>query len=158
VTDYGSLSVIDEILEVISDDLFSFALRTGRLPCSTPDGFVAFGVASRTLQAESDALSARVIPCGALEYLAYSITSGWQSGKYLHFGKLVLAKHGRNNEESFRMSGAGTSSVFAGKWKVLIVWHLSFCARRFAEVRDLLRELVRRCWPLSYDNWKATEQ
>ena len=26
----------------------------------------------------------------------------------------------------------------AGKWKVLIVWHLSFGARRFAELRDLL--------------------
>ncbi len=31
-----------------------------------------------------------------------------------------------------------TSNVIAGKWKVLIVWHLSFAARRFAEVRDLL--------------------
>ena len=32
----------------------------------------------------------------------------------------------------------GTSNVLAGKWKVLIVWHLSFGARRFAELRDLL--------------------
>lgn len=32
----------------------------------------------------------------------------------------------------------GTSNVFSGKWKVLIVWHLSFGTRRFAEVRDLL--------------------
>ncbi len=32
----------------------------------------------------------------------------------------------------------GTSNVLAGKWKVLIVWHLSFGARRFAEIRDLL--------------------
>ena len=31
-----------------------------------------------------------------------------------------------------------TSNVLAGKWKVLIVWHLSFDSRRFAEVRDLL--------------------
>lgn len=31
-----------------------------------------------------------------------------------------------------------TSNVLAGKWKVLIVWHLSFGARRFAEIRDLL--------------------
>lgn len=31
-----------------------------------------------------------------------------------------------------------TSNVFAGKWKVLIVWHLSFGSRRFAEIRDLL--------------------
>ena len=31
-----------------------------------------------------------------------------------------------------------TSNVRAGKWKVLIVWHLSFGSRRFAELRDLL--------------------
>jgi DNA-binding HxlR family transcriptional regulator len=31
-----------------------------------------------------------------------------------------------------------TSSVFAGKWKVLILWHLGFGARRFAEIRELL--------------------
>jgi len=31
-----------------------------------------------------------------------------------------------------------TSNVLAGKWKVLILWHLSFGPRRFAEIRDLL--------------------
>lgn len=31
-----------------------------------------------------------------------------------------------------------TSNVLAGKWKVLIVWHLSFGARRFAELRQLV--------------------
>jgi DNA-binding HxlR family transcriptional regulator len=31
-----------------------------------------------------------------------------------------------------------TANVFTGKWKVLIVWHLGFGTRRFAEVRDLL--------------------
>ena len=31
-----------------------------------------------------------------------------------------------------------TSNDLAGKWKVLIVWHLSFGSRRFAEIRDLL--------------------
>ena len=31
-----------------------------------------------------------------------------------------------------------TSNVLAGKWKVLIVWHLSFSSRRFGELRDLL--------------------
>jgi len=31
-----------------------------------------------------------------------------------------------------------TSNVLAGKWKVLIVWHLSFGSRRFAQLRDLL--------------------
>lgn len=31
-----------------------------------------------------------------------------------------------------------TSNTIAGKWKVLIVWHLSFGSLRFAEIRDLL--------------------
>jgi len=31
-----------------------------------------------------------------------------------------------------------TSNVLAGKWKVMIVWHLSFGSRRFAELRALL--------------------
>ena len=31
-----------------------------------------------------------------------------------------------------------TSNVLARKWKVLIVRHLSFGSRRFAEIRDLL--------------------
>ncbi len=31
-----------------------------------------------------------------------------------------------------------TSNVLAGKWKVLIVWHLGFGSKRFAEIRKLL--------------------
>lgn len=31
-----------------------------------------------------------------------------------------------------------TSNVLAGKWKVLIVWHLAFGRKRFAEIRGLL--------------------
>jgi DNA-binding HxlR family transcriptional regulator len=31
-----------------------------------------------------------------------------------------------------------TANTLTGKWKVLILWHLSFRKRRFAEVRDLL--------------------
>jgi DNA-binding HxlR family transcriptional regulator len=31
-----------------------------------------------------------------------------------------------------------TSNVISGKWKVLILWHLSFGAYRFAELRNLL--------------------
>ena len=31
-----------------------------------------------------------------------------------------------------------TTKVVAGKWKVAIVWHLSFGTRRFAEIRYLL--------------------
>ncbi len=32
----------------------------------------------------------------------------------------------------------GTINVLSGKWKVLLVWHLGFRPRRFAELRDLL--------------------
>jgi DNA-binding HxlR family transcriptional regulator len=32
-----------------------------------------------------------------------------------------------------------TINVLSGKWKVQALWHLSFGARRFAELRDLLR-------------------
>ncbi len=32
----------------------------------------------------------------------------------------------------------GTINVLTGKWKVLLVWHLGFMPRRFAELRDLL--------------------
>lgn len=31
-----------------------------------------------------------------------------------------------------------TANVMAGKWKVLILWQLSFASRRFAEIRKLL--------------------
>lgn len=31
-----------------------------------------------------------------------------------------------------------TSNVLAGKWKVLIAWHLSLGLHRYAELRDLL--------------------
>jgi DNA-binding HxlR family transcriptional regulator len=31
-----------------------------------------------------------------------------------------------------------TSNVISGKWKVLILWHLSFASLRFAEIRDHL--------------------
>jgi DNA-binding HxlR family transcriptional regulator len=31
-----------------------------------------------------------------------------------------------------------TANVLAGKWKVLIVWHLAFGTKRFAEIRGLL--------------------
>jgi DNA-binding HxlR family transcriptional regulator len=32
----------------------------------------------------------------------------------------------------------GTINVLSCKWKVLVVWHLGFMPRRFAEIRDLL--------------------
>ncbi len=41
-------------------------------------------------------------------------------------------------KEHFGCPVQATSNVLAGKWKVLIVWHLSFTARRFAEIRDIL--------------------
>jgi DNA-binding HxlR family transcriptional regulator len=34
-----------------------------------------------------------------------------------------------------------TINVIAGKWKVQILWHLSFGPMRFAELRDLLRDI-----------------
>ena len=37
-----------------------------------------------------------------------------------------------------------TSHVLAGKWKVLIVWHLSFASHRFAELRDLLPGIIEK--------------
>ncbi len=41
-------------------------------------------------------------------------------------------------KEHFGCPVQATSNVFAGKWKVLIVWHLGFGPRRFAELRHLL--------------------
>ncbi len=41
-------------------------------------------------------------------------------------------------KEHFGCPVQATSNVLAGKWKVLIVWHLSFGPKRFAEVRDIL--------------------
>jgi DNA-binding HxlR family transcriptional regulator len=32
----------------------------------------------------------------------------------------------------------GTINTVSGKWKVVIIWHLGFKARRFAELRKLL--------------------
>ncbi|HWX91417.1 MAG TPA: helix-turn-helix domain-containing protein [Terriglobales bacterium] len=37
-----------------------------------------------------------------------------------------------------------TSKVLARKWKVLMVWHLSFGTRHFAEIRDLLPGVTER--------------
>jgi DNA-binding HxlR family transcriptional regulator len=31
-----------------------------------------------------------------------------------------------------------TANAIAGKWKVLVLWHLSFSSLRFSELRDLL--------------------
>ena len=41
-------------------------------------------------------------------------------------------------KEHFGCPVQATTNVIAGKWKVLIVWHLSFTPRRFAEIRDIL--------------------
>ena len=41
-------------------------------------------------------------------------------------------------KDNFGCPVQGTANVIAGKWKVLIVWHLSFGSRRFAHIRDLL--------------------
>lgn len=41
-------------------------------------------------------------------------------------------------KEHFGCPIRATSNTLAGKWKVLIVWQLSFSPRRFAELRDIL--------------------
>jgi DNA-binding HxlR family transcriptional regulator len=41
-------------------------------------------------------------------------------------------------KENFGCPVQGTANVIAGKWKVLIVWRLSFESRRFAQLRDML--------------------
>jgi len=40
--------------------------------------------------------------------------------------------------EDFGCPVQATANTIAGKWKVLIVWHLSFRPRRFSELRALL--------------------
>jgi len=37
-----------------------------------------------------------------------------------------------------------TSNIMAGKWKVLILWHLSFGAMRFGELRDKLESVTEK--------------
>ena len=41
-------------------------------------------------------------------------------------------------KEHFGCPVQATTNVMAGKWKVLILWHLSLNPRRFAEIRDIL--------------------
>jgi DNA-binding HxlR family transcriptional regulator len=41
-------------------------------------------------------------------------------------------------KEHFGCPVQATSNVLAGKWKVLIVWHLSFAPKRFTEIRNIL--------------------
>ena len=41
-------------------------------------------------------------------------------------------------KEHFGCPVQATANSIAGKWKVLIIWHLSFGSRRFSEIRGLL--------------------
>lgn len=41
-------------------------------------------------------------------------------------------------KEHFGCPIQATSNVIAGKWKVLILWHLSYASSRFSELRGLL--------------------
>jgi DNA-binding HxlR family transcriptional regulator len=41
-------------------------------------------------------------------------------------------------KEHFGCPIQATSNVMSGKWKVLILWHLSFSSQRFSELRGLL--------------------
>jgi len=59
---------------------------------------------------------------------------GFRPGGSTHFfvsGRITLKDH-------FGCPVQATSNLFAGKWKVLILWHLSFRSLRFAEIRDML--------------------
>jgi len=64
------------------------------------------------------------------------ITADGESNKYAQFCKLDF--RGEPLKTHFGCPIKATSNVLAGKWKVLIVWHLSFGSKRFAEIRDLL--------------------
>lgn len=56
-------------------------------------------------------------------------------GKYAQFCKLLT---GGIVKKHFGCPVQATSNAMAGKWKVLIMWHLSFRSHRFSELRDLL--------------------
>jgi len=43
-----------------------------------------------------------------------------------------------NHKDNFGCPVQGAINVLSGKWKVLVVWHLGFAPRRFAELRDCL--------------------
>jgi DNA-binding HxlR family transcriptional regulator len=43
-----------------------------------------------------------------------------------------------NHKNDFGCPVQGAINVLSGKWKVLVVWHLGFGSRHFAELRDLL--------------------
>ena len=43
-----------------------------------------------------------------------------------------------NHKKNFGCPVQGAINVLSGKWKVLVVWHLGFSPRHFAELRDLL--------------------
>jgi DNA-binding HxlR family transcriptional regulator len=44
-------------------------------------------------------------------------------------------------KEHFGCPIQATSNVLSGKWKVQILWHLSFSSQRFGELRDLLQHV-----------------
>src|SRR5579871_1401921 len=64
------------------------------------------------------------------------IACDFLSGKYAQFCKPTLQR--RAMKDHLGCPVQATANVMAGKWKVLIVWHLSFGSRRFAELRNLL--------------------
>jgi DNA-binding HxlR family transcriptional regulator len=47
----------------------------------------------------------------------------------------------RESENNHVCPVQSTINVISGKWKVQILWHLSFGPMRFAEIRDLLRDI-----------------
>jgi DNA-binding HxlR family transcriptional regulator len=53
-------------------------------------------------------------------------------------------KKSNRNKPKYGCPVEATIHLLAGKWKVQILWHLSFGPRRFAELRDLLPGLTEK--------------
>ncbi len=47
-----------------------------------------------------------------------------------------------------------TSRVMSGKWKVAVLWHLSFGRKRFAQIRNLLDGVSEKVLTDSCGNWR----
>jgi DNA-binding HxlR family transcriptional regulator len=55
--------------------------------------------------------------------------------------KKVSSKNGCNMKDHHGCPVQATINVLSGKWKVQILWHLSFGPRRFAQLRTKLRTI-----------------
>lgn len=51
---------------------------------------------------------------------------------------------------------AATLQLIGGKYKALLLWHLSGKILRFNELRRLVPEATPKCSPSNYASWKVT--